>query len=401
MNILIAGVDGYLGWPLAEHLAALGHHVSGIDNGLRRRLVAREGSDSATPIASFSDRASMFKFRFGSAHGFLEGDLSDYSFCVKALTSSEPDAIVHLAQIPSAPYSMGSVDQAVFTQVNNVTGTLHLLHAMRDVAPGSHLVKLGTMGEYGTPDIDIPEGFFEVDFRGKRAKLPFPRQAGSWYHQSKVHDSNNIAMACRVWGLRSTDVMQGVVYGVRGSEDSRDDRWLTRFDFDQCFGTAINRFCAQAVIGEPITVYGSGLQRRGFLPLKDSLRCLTLAIENPPKPGEYRVFNQFENVYRLKDLAELVRDTAFELGFTTEISHLENPREEAETHYYNPDHQKLFDLGYKPTTDMRAELMAMLTDLSPYAGHIGVYREALLPTIRWSGYQGPPMRWKGLTDDLA
>jgi len=297
MRVFIAGVDGYLGWSLAQHLTARGHEVAGCDCYLRRDWVAETGSQSATPIARMTERLQAFRERYGRNLRFIRGNLTDYRFVWNFLRSFKPEAIVHLGEMPSAPFSMIDIDHCVLTQANNIIGTLNILHAMRDACPDAHLVKLGTMGEYGTPNVDIPEGFFEIEYRGRKDRLPFPRQAGSWYHQTKVHDSDNVMMACRIWGLRSTDVMQGVVYGTRIDEMGDDERLLTRFDFDQCFGTAINRFCAMAVAGVPIMPYGKGRQKRGFLPLRDSMQCLAIAIENPPEPGEYRVFNQFEEVY--------------------------------------------------------------------------------------------------------
>ncbi|GAG15701.1 unnamed protein product, partial [marine sediment metagenome] len=251
--------------------------------------------------------------------------------------------------------------------------------------PNAHLVKLGTMGEYGTPNVDIPEGFFEIEYRGQKVTLPFPKQAGSWYHQTKVHDTNNIMMACRIWGLRSTDIMQGVVFGSCIDEMGDDERLLTRLDFDQCFGTAINRYCAQAVIGMPLTPYGRGLQRRGFLPLRDSMQCLTIAIENPPKNGEYRVFNQFEEVYDLTELAIKVQKVASGLGLNVEVLNLENPRIELEEHYYNPDHKHLLNLGYQPTHDIEKEIEIMLKALTKYKHRIEARAHALIPDIRWDG----------------
>ncbi|MFC1976017.1 NAD-dependent epimerase/dehydratase family protein, partial [Chloroflexota bacterium] len=277
------------------------------------------------------------------------------------------------------------VDHATFTQTNNVIGTLNILFAMRDITPEAHLVKLGTMGEYGTPNVDIPEGFFTIEYRGRTDTLPFPRQAGSWYHQTKVHDSNNVMFACKIWGLRSTDIMQGVVYGTRIDEMNDDERLLTRLDFDQSFGTAINRFCCQTVIDAPITPFGKGHQKRGFLPLRDSMQCLTLAIENPPQTGEYRIFNQFEEVYDVTELAHKIQQVARELGLKGEILNLENPRREAEEHYYNPDHQHLLDLGYQPTHNMAGELQIMLSDLIKYRERINAKKEVLIPDIHWDG----------------
>jgi UDP-sulfoquinovose synthase len=280
---------------------------------------------------------------------------------------------------------MIDVDHAVFVQTNNLTTTFNLLFAMRDVCPKAHLVKLGTMGEYGTPALDIPEGFFEVEFRGRKERMPFPRQAGSWYHWSKVHGSNNIMFACKVFGLRATDVMQGVVFGTRINGMIEDERAWSRLDFDQAFGTAINRFCCQAIIGHPLTLYGRGHQKRGFLPLRDSMRCLTLALENPPAAGEYRVFNQFAEIYDLSELAAKVQDAALALGIKTDIRNIENPRVEMEEHRYQADHQHLADLGYAPSCDVASEVRIMLGDLSRYRARIEARRDVLIPDVRWSG----------------
>lgn len=385
MRVFIAGVDGYLGWSLALYLSARGHEVSGCDLFLRRDWVAETGSQSATPIRRMTERLEAFRDNFRVNLQFRRGDLQDYSFVLNCFRSFQPEAIVHLGEMPSAPYSMIDVHHAVFTQMNNLMGTLNILFAMKEACPNAHLVKLGTMGEYGTPNVDIPEGFFTIEYKGRKDTLPFPRQAGSWYHQTKVHDSHNIMFACKIWGLRSTDIMQGVVFGTRIDEMGDDERLLTRFDFDQCFGTAVNRFCAEAVVGHPLTPFGKGWQRRGFLPLRDSMQCLTIAVENPPEDGKYRVFNQFEEVYNVTELAEKVQRVGKKLGLSVEIKNLENPRKEMEEHYYHPDHQNLMDLGYKPTHDVEKELEIMLKDLMKYSRRIEARIEALIPDIRWDG----------------
>ena len=384
MRVFIAGVDGYLGWSLAQYLAARGHEVAGADAFLRRGWVEEMGSWSATPVFDIDERLRAFKECYDSDLRFWEGDLQDHEFVDEVIGDFRPDAVVHLGECPSAPYSMIDVQHAVFVQMNNLVGTFNLLGAMKQRVPDAHLVKLGTMGEYGTPSVDIPEGFFEVDYRGRKDTLPFPRQAGSWYHWSKVHGSNNVMFACRLWGLRATDIMQGVVFGTR-IDEMEDERLLTRVDFDQAFGTAINRFCCQAVIGHPLTPFGKGHQRRGFLPLRDSMQCLTLTIENPPAPGEYRVFNQFAEVYDVTELASKVQAVASDLGLDAVVRNLENPRRELEEHYYNPDHQHLFDLGYEPAHDVEAELRIMLSDLSAHRDRIAAKRDALIPDVRWDG----------------
>jgi UDP-sulfoquinovose synthase len=385
MRVFVAGIDGYLGWPLAQYLADRGHEVGGADVFFRRAWVEEMGSWSALPIRPMPDRLDALRERSGQPVPFWEGDLTDYGFVHRVLEEFQPDCIVHLGECPSAPYSMISVDHATFVQTNNVVSTLNLLFAMRELGPEISLVKLGTMGEYGTPNVEIPEGFFEVEYRGRKDRMPFPRQAGSWYHWSKVHGSNNIMFACRLWGLRATDVMQGVVLGTRIGEMDGDDRLMTRLDFDQAFGTAVNRFCCQAVIGHPLTPFGKGHQKRGFLPVRDSMQCLSLAIENPPQRGEYRVFNQFEEVYDLTELALKVQKVAGEFGLEAEVRNLENPRQELESHYYCPERQHLLDLGYEPTHDVDGEIRAMLEDLLRYRSRIEAKKDVLIPDVRWNG----------------
>jgi UDP-sulfoquinovose synthase len=302
------------------------------------------------------------------------------------IKQTRPDSIVHLAEQPSAPFSMIDRNHAIYSQHNNIEGTLNVLYAMKDVVPECHLVKLGTMGEYGTPNIDIPEGFFEVEFRGRKDILPFPRQAHSMYHLSKVHDSANVMFACRVWKLCSTDIMQGVVYGTRTNE-MIDDSLMTRFDFDESFGTVINRYCAEALIGLPLTPYGQGKQKRGFIDLVDSIQCLTIAIENPAARGEYRVFNQLDEVHSISELAEIVSTVAKKLGIDTEIKNLENPRTEKAEHYYKVDNENLKKLGFKPTRKIQETVEIMLKDLSKHKDRILEKREAILPKTKW--YEDP------------
>jgi UDP-sulfoquinovose synthase len=324
-------------------------------------------------------------------------NLSDAYLISKMLEEYKPDTIVHLAEQPSAPWSMKDVHECIRTQVDNISGTLSLLWAMREHCPKAHLIKLGTMGEYGTPDCDIPEGMIPnkclheagiVDefviqlsrYKCPMSGLPFPRSPGSFYHLSKVHDTHNIIFACKTWGLTSTDIMQGVVFGVKvtGKESEIE---LTRFDYDQYFGTVINRFCAQAISGHPLTIYGKGGQTRGYLPLKDSIQCLTIAIENPPEQGSYRTLNQFENIYTINELAADVLMGAYSLGLDARTDHIPNPRTELESHYYNPSHQKLFDLGYVPTTDIADEIRKLINDLIPYKSRIT--STCILPTTNW------------------
>lgn len=385
MRVFIAGIDGYLGWPLAQYLTARGHQVAGVDLLLRREWVAEVGGTSAIPIANYNERLQAFRRCYGVELDFRVGDLTEYDYVKGLLAEFQPDAIVHFGQMPSAPYSMIDAQHAIWTQQNNITSNLNILWAIREVCPDAHLVKLGTMGEYGTPNVDIPEGFFEVEFRGRKDKLPFPRQAGSFYHLSKVHDSHNTLFASKIWGLTATDIMQGVVFGTRIDEMGDDPALATRLDFDQCFGTAINRFSAQAAIGHPLTLYGVGQQKRGYLPLRDSMQCVTLIIENPPQQGEYRVINQFEECYTITELAQKVRTVGAEMGLKVTLNHYENPRQELEEHYYNPDRQTLTELGYQPSHDVAAELRLMLADLMQHQERIRTHAHILVPDIRWDG----------------
>lgn len=385
MKVFIAGIDGYLGWSLALYLTARGHEVAGNDIFLRRKWVEEVGSDSAIPVYSINERLEAFRARFGKALPFYDADLMDYPRIRQILAEFKPDAIVHLGEMPSAPYSMIDQQHSAFTQSNNVIGSLNILWAMHEVCPGAHLVKLGTMGEYGTPNLDIPEGFFEIEYRGRKDTLPFPRQANSFYHLTKVHDTNNTMFACKTWGLSATDIMQGVVFGTQIDDMGDDPRLRSRLDYDQCFGTAINRFACQAVIDHPLTVYGGGHMKRGFLPMRDSMQCLTIAIENPPRAGEYRVFNQFEECYTVQELAGKVQEAARAVGIDATIAHFENPRTERDEHYYNPDRNHLINLGYKPSHDVVAEVRIMLNDLVPYRERILARRDILVPDIRWNG----------------
>jgi UDP-sulfoquinovose synthase len=349
MRILILGGDGYLGWPTAMRFSAAGHEVSVVDNFSRRRWHTQHSTDSLTPIGSLADRIEAWKEVSGREIQTFVGSIEDGKFLDRVIAETVPETVIHYGEQPSAPYSMKSRATAVETQYTNVIGTLNLLFSMRDRVPDCHLVKLGTMGEYGTPNIDIEEGFIEIEHKGRKDTLPFPKMPGSLYHLSKVHDSHNIHFACRIWGLRATDLNQGVVYGIETDESAADERLITRFDYDEYFGTVLNRFCVQAVIGHPLTVYGEGGQTRGFLNIRDTLQCVELAVENPADAGEFRVFNQFTEQFSVSELAELVQRSAAEVGFEIDIDHVENPRVEAEEHYYNPVHTKLLDLGLKPS----------------------------------------------------
>ena len=381
MRVLILGGDGYLGWPTAMRFSGGGHTVGVVDNFARRRWVEEAGSHSLTPIATLEERIEAWREVAGKDIEPYIGDIAEGTFIADVVREFEPDAIVHYGEQPSAPWSMKSVDHAVATQGNNVIGSLKLLWAMREHAPDAQLIKLGTMGEYGTPNIDIEEGFIEIEHNGRRDTLPFPKVPGSLYHLSKVHDSHNIHFASRVWGLRATDLNQGVVYGIETPETRLDERLMTRFDYDELFGTALNRFAVQAVIGYPLTVYGKGGQTRGFLNIIDTLQCVELTAANPPVAGEYRVFNQFTEVFNVADLAEKVRHAAAEVGIEAQVDHIANPRLELEEHYYNPVHTRLLSLGLRPTLLSETLIESMLEVIRRYRGE--VLADVIAPVTQW------------------
>jgi UDP-sulfoquinovose synthase len=292
--------------------------------------------------------------------------------------SFEPDAVVHFAEQRSAPYSMIDRQHAVYTQMNNVAGTLNLLYAIAEQNRDIHLVKLGTMGEYGTPNIDIEEGFIEITHRGRRDVLPYPKQPGSFYHLSKVHDSANIMFGCRIWGLRATDLNQGIVYGHETEETRLHPDLATRFDYDGVFGTVLNRFCVQAVTGHPLTVYGTGGQTRGMLNILDTLACVELALEHPADRGEFRVFNQFTESFSVNEMADMV---VSQFAGDATIENCADPRVEKEEHYYRAAHTKLLDLGLVPHLLTPSVVQSMLAVAHKYRANADL--DAIRPTVEW------------------
>ena len=387
MRVLILGGDGYLGWPTALRFSARGHEVSVVDNFVRRRWVEGVGSDSLTPILDLEQRIAAWAETSGKEIRSHAGSIEDGEFLDRVVAETRPEAVVNYGQQASAPYSMASREQAVETQYGNVIGNLNLLFAIRDHVSDCHLVKLGTMGEYGQPNIDIEEGYIEIEHKGRKDNLPFPKLPASLYHCSKVHDSTNIHFACRTWGLRATDLNQGVVYGIETDETAGDERLVTRFDYDEIFGTVLNRFCVQAVIGHPLTVYGSGGQTRGFLNIRDTINCVELAAENPAEAGEFRVFNQFTEQFSVLELAALVKHAGEHLGYAVEIQHYENPRVEKEDHYYNAVHTKLLDLGLEPTLLGEELVESMIHVIERHKAR--AIEGAIDPRTRWNPSKSP------------
>ncbi|MBE8965881.1 NAD-dependent epimerase/dehydratase family protein [Nostocales cyanobacterium LEGE 12452] len=381
MKVLVIGGDGYCGWATALYLSNRGYEVGILDSLVRRHWDNELGVETLTPIALIQQRLQRWQDLTGKSIDLFIGDITNYEFLHKTLQQFQPNALVHFGEQRSAPFSMIDREHAVVTQVNNVVGTLNLLYAMREDFPDCHLVKLGTMGEYGTPNIDIEEGYITIEHNGRKDTLPYPKQPGSMYHLSKVHDSHNIHFACRIWGLRATDLNQGVVYGVLTEETGIDELLINRLDYDGVFGTALNRFCIQAAIGHPLTVYGKGGQTRGFLDIRDTVRCVELAIANPAEAGEFRVFNQFTEQFSVGDLALMVKKAGNAMGLKVEINHLDNPRVEKEEHYFNAKNTKLLDLGLQPHLLSDSLLDSLLNFAIKYQTRVD--HKQILPKVSW------------------
>ena len=381
MKICVLGGDGYCGWATALYLSGKGHAVAVVDNFLRRQWDFEVGAQSLTPIQPLADRLRVWQELSGKCIEQFIGDVNDYDFLAGVIENFQPDAVVHFAEQRSAPYSMIDRKHAVFTQVNNVVGTLNVLFALKELRPDCHLVKLGTMGEYGTPNIDIEECYIRIEHTGRSDLMPFPKQPGSFYHLSKVHDSHNMMFACKIWGLRATDLNQGVVYGTVTDEVVLDEALINRFDYDDVFGTVLNRFCIQAAAGHPLTVYGKGGQTRGFLDIRDTVRCIEIACLNPANAGECRVFNQFTEQFSVLELAEMVRAAAWKLGMRVNIEHLPGPRVESEEHYYNAKHSKLIDLGLQPHFLSDSLLDSLMNIAIRYQDRIDT--SLFMPQVQW------------------
>ncbi len=381
MKVLVIGGDGYCGWATALYLSNRGHDVGIMDSLVRRHWDNKLCVDTLTPIAPIQKRLQRWTDLTGKKIDLFIGDITNYEFLITSLRQFQPDAIVHFGEQRSAPFSMIDRDHAVLTQVNNVVGTLNLLYAMKEDFPDCHLVKLGTMGEYGTPNIDIEEGYITIEHNGRKDTLPYPKQPGSMYHLSKVHDSHNIHFACRIWGLRATDLNQGVVYGVLTEETGMDELLINRLDYDGVFGTALNRFCIQAAVGHPLTVYGKGGQTRGFLDIRDTVRCIEIACENPANPGEFRVFNQFTEMFSIGDLAQMVAKAGSTLGLKVDVKSFDNPRVEREEHYFNAKNTNLLDLGLQPHLLSDSLLDSLLNFAIKYKHRVDDAQ--ILPKVKW------------------
>jgi UDP-sulfoquinovose synthase len=381
MRIAVLGGDGYCGWATALYLSKQGNEVAIVDNYIRRKWDIDLGVSTLTPLLTLRQRVELWRELTGKTIEVFEGDMRDYNFVAAHIRDFRPEAVVHFAEQRSAPYSMIDREHAAFTQVNNIVGTLNLLFALREINPDCHLVKLGTMGEYGTPNIDIEEGYIKIEHNGRSDVLPYPKQPGSFYHLSKVHDSHNIMFCCRIWGLRATDLNQGVVYGTHTDETALDEGLINRFDYDEVFGTALNRFCIEAAVGHPITVYGKGGQTRGFLDIRDTIRCIEIACNHPANKGEFRVFNQFTEQFSVLELANMVQAGGAKLGLKVDVVHLPDPRVEAEAHYYNAKNSNLLDLGLQPHKLSDSLIDSMINVALKYKDRID--QSVFLPQVNW------------------
>jgi len=382
MRILILGGDGYLGWPTAMHFAARGHDVWVIDNYLRRQVALETSSEPLLPTPNLERRAAIFEALTGHRIHVTIGDCTDRATMARIFATAQPEAVIHYAEQPSAPYSMMGYDTAHRTLRNNLEATFNTIWACLEHAPECHIVKLGTMGEYGTPDIDIEEGWLEVEHNGRKDTFLFPRAAGSLYHTTKILDTDLLWFYVRLYKMRVTDLMQGPVYGLETRETTLDERLLPNFHYDDIFGTVVNRFLVQAVAGLPLTVYGAGGQTRGYLNLEDTLQCVELAITHPPDRGELRVFNQFTETFSVAELAERVAEAGAALRLDVRVQSIANPRKEREQHYYNPAHSGLLQLGLQPHFMTREVLVRMLERVQRHARAID--RTRVMPRVRWN-----------------
>ncbi|HRW03976.1 MAG TPA: NAD-dependent epimerase/dehydratase family protein [Caldilineaceae bacterium] len=381
MRVLILGGDGYLGWPTAMSFAAKGHDVCVIDNYLRRTVAQQTQSEALMPNPNLNDRAAIFRSVSDLDIQVQIGDCTDYRTVEKIFREFQPETVVHYAEQPSAPYSMISYDHAHLTLNNNLNATFNLIWAVMEHAPDCHIIKLGTMGEYGTPNIDIEEGWLEIEHKGRKDKFLFPRAAGSLYHTTKVLDTDLLWFYVRTFGIRVTDLMQGPVYGLSTDESDMDNRLLPNFHYDDIFGTVVNRFLVQAVAGVPLTVYGKGGQVRGYLNLRDTLQCVELAMTKPAQKGELRILNQFTETFSVNQLAEKVQQVGNQMKLNVAIKAIDNPRKEKEDHYYNPAHSGLLDLGLQPNYMTDDVVAGMLEKILTYQERIDTQK--ILPRVRW------------------
>ncbi len=394
MHILILGGDGYLGWPTAMYFSKRGYEVTVVDNYFRRNSCTELDVGMLYPIPTLAERAKIWHELTGREIKVVIADLTDaevmrsffngtvaYSWAIDKKFSGIPASVVHYAEQPSAPYSLINYKYANITLSNNLLVTNNLMFAVRDYARDCHIIKLGTMGEYGTPNIDIEEGWLEIEHKGRKDTFLYPRQAGSLYHTTKIMDTDLMWFGVRMWDLRVTDLLQGPVYGMVTEESVIDARLNTIFNYDEIFGTIVNRFIVQAIADYPLTVYGKGGQTRGYLNINDTLQCVHLSEQKPAAAGELRIYNQIMETFSVNELAELTRRAGTQLGYDVQIKNIENPRCEAEEHYYNPTYQGLLDLGVKPHYLTEESMQKMFKLVGKYKENIR--RDVIFRGVKW------------------
>lgn len=380
-TVLILGGDGYLGWPTAMNLSAAGYHVAVADNYLRRNICREEDSEGLFSVPNLHDRVKRWHEVSGHQIDVHIGDLSDWDFIRTLFEKTCPDTVIHYAEQPSAPYSMLNRKAGALTLKNNLDVTFNVIFAVKEYTPNAHIIKLGTMGEYGTPNIDIEEGWIDIEHKGRSQKFLYPRQAGSLYHTTKIMDTDLLWFYVRMWDLKVTDLMQGPVYGLLTDENQGDETLFPFFNYDELFGTVVNRFIVQAVAGYPLTVYGKGGQTRGYLDLRDTLQCVKLSLEHPARKGDLRIFNQFVETFSVNELARKVQETGEKFGLDVQIQSLPNPRKEAEDHYYNPVHTGLLDLGLNPHYLTPEVLARMMETVLKYQNNIKT--SSIFRGVKW------------------
>ena len=381
MKILILGGDGYLGWPTSLYFSARNHDVHTLDNFVKKKIELENGIKNLIHQPPLAERVKLWNSNNKKKIKSYTCDLLNHRLLYELLEEIKPEVIIHYAEQPSAPYSMKGREACIFTQQNNIIGNLNLLFAMKKYCPEAHLIKLGTLGEYGTPNIDIEEGWLDIVHNGRKDRLLYPKKPGSFYHLSKVHDSHNIEFACRIWDFKCTDLNQGVVYGINTKEIGNEEGLATSFHYDEIFGTVINRFVTQASLGLDLTVYGEGTQKRGYLNINDTMRCVELSALNPADKGEFRVFNQYTETFTINDIAKKVLKASKELDINIQAKKIENPRIEQQNHYYNPTNKSLVDLGLEPIELNNSLLTDLIKKIKNYSEN--VIRDTLNPTIKW------------------
>lgn len=385
MSIIVTGADGYVGWPTALRIAdRTDERVLCVDNFARREWVASVGATSATAVASMDDRLAAAEEQGYTNLSFVEGDLTDRAFVDRLLAVHEPRAIVHAAAQPSAPYSQINGERANETQHNNLQATRNLVWGLQEAGlTDTHFIETTTTGVYGAPEFPIPEGGATMENEGARDEVPFPAMAGSWYHLTKSHDAANLRLAHSQFDIPVSDVRTAIVYGAGTDETRADERLATRLDFDYYFGVVAHRFAAQAVAGYPLTVYGKGEQRKPFVSLDDAVEGLArLALVDPAeRPAAHTVYNQTTRAISIVEIAETIAAVGDEHGLDVDVTHVENPRDEDETHKMEIRHEKYDALIDGQSVDFETGMDAVVDAMVARQGLVESHEDRFLPDM--------------------